>query len=413
MELQLAKGVKDTGPQEKIVQQKIVDVLRRIFELYGYVPLDTPILERLDVLSAKYAGGAEILKETFKLKDQGGRDLALRYDLTVPFARYVGMNKDLKLPFKRYQIGEVFRDGPIKLGRYRQFWQCDIDAVGVKSMKIDAEFIEVFNKAFDELGLKVEVKVNNRKILDDIMKKIGVQDGTDIVLILDKLKKVGEQEVNKELQQKGLDDKKINYLLRLMSLKGTNKQKIVELRKELGDSDGLKEIEEITKYNNEFTFDVSLARGLTYYTGTIYEVYLKNNPIKSSVASGGRYDKMVGEFLGTKQEYPAVGISFGLSVICDAIKKENKKTNTQVYVIPIKVNCTEIIRKLRDSEINTDLDYSDKGVSRNLDYASKLGIPYTLIIGEKEVKSKKFTLRDMKTGKERKLALTQIIKLLK
>src|SRR3989344_4982677 len=181
MKLQLAKGVKDTPPEEKILQLKVVDTLRKNFELYGYSPLETPILERYDTLASKYAGGSEIIKETFKLRDQGKRDLGLRYDLTVPFCRFIAMNPNLKMPFKRYQIGRVFRDGPIKLGRFREFWQCDIDVVGIKSMKIDAEFIEIFNKVFKELNIKIEIKVNNRKILDAIMNKIKAKNILDII----------------------------------------------------------------------------------------------------------------------------------------------------------------------------------------------------------------------------------------
>ncbi len=411
MKLQLAKGVKDTPPEEKIIQLKVVDTLRKVFELYGYAPLETPVLERFDVLASKYSGGSEILKETFKVQDQGGRDLALRYDLTVPFSRFVGMNKTLKLPFKRYQIGRVFRDGPIKLGRYREFWQCDIDVVGIRSMQADAEFIEIFQKAFAEMGLKVEVRVNNRKILDDIMQRLKVKDKLGAILTIDKLAKVGAKGVKKELKEKGLDDNQIKLLLKLIDIKGTNKQKVKLLKGELGVCQGLEEIEEIMKYTNKFNFDVSLARGLAYYTGTIYEVYLKKGNIKSSLAAGGRFDKMVGDFLNNKQDYPAVGVSFGLSVICDALKKKKmSKTNTEVYVVPIRTNCTEVVSKLRDAGINTDVDYNGKGISKNLDYASKLGIPYALIIGEKEMKAKKYTLRNMDTGKEQKLPISQVIK---
>src|SRR3990167_1186232 len=155
MELQLPKGTRDFSPEEKILRDKIVDTLKEVFELYGFAPLDTPILEKFDVLASKYAGGAEILKETFKLKDQGGRDLGLRYDLTVPLARFIGMNPNLKMPFKRYEMGQVFRDGPIKTGRQREFWQCDVDTVGTKNMIADAEFIKIAQRFFEAIGLNV------------------------------------------------------------------------------------------------------------------------------------------------------------------------------------------------------------------------------------------------------------------
>ena len=205
MKLELAKGVKDIYPEEKILQQRVMDVFRRTFELYGYAPIETPLLEKYEVLASKYAGGSEILNEMFTLNDQGGRRLALRYDLTVPFCRFVGMNKTLKMPFKRYEMGPVFRDGPISVSRFRQFWQCDVDVVGIKSMKIDAEFVEIFNKVFEELGLNVEVRVNNRKILDAIMERLEINKPGEAILIVDKLDKIGVKGVSKELKEIGTE----------------------------------------------------------------------------------------------------------------------------------------------------------------------------------------------------------------
>ena len=413
MKLELAKGVKDIYPEEKILQQRVMDVFRRTFELYGYAPIETPLLEKYEVLASKYAGGSEILNEMFTLNDQGGRRLALRYDLTVPFCRFVGMNKTLKMPFKRYEMGPVFRDGPISVSRFRQFWQCDVDVVGIKSMKIDAEFVEIFNKVFEELGLNVEVRVNNRKILDAIMERLEINKPGEVILIVDKLDKIGVKGVSKELKEIGTEENQIRLLLKIISVEGTNKQKLKSLREQLGVCEGLDEIEEVMKYSNKFMFDISLARGLAYYTGTIYEVYLKNGEIKTAVASGGRYDKMISGFLESNQDYPALGISFGLSRIALALQNQNIKSVNKVYVIPIKTEVNDVVKNLRNSGINTDVDYNSRGVSKNLDYASKLGIPYCLIIGEKELKSNKYTLRNMNTGKELKLSITEIIKKLK
>ena len=413
MKLELAKGVKDIYPEEKILQQKVMDVFRRTFELYGYAPIETPLLEKYEVLASKYAGGSEILNEMFTLNDQGGRRLALRYDLTVPFCRFVGMNKTLKMPFKRYEMGPVFRDGPISVSRFRQFWQCDVDVVGIKSMKIDAEFVEIFNKVFEELGLNVEVRVNNRKILDAIMERLEINKPGEVILIVDKLDKIGVKGVSKELKEIGTEENQIRLLLKIISVEGTNKQKLKSLRDQLGVCEGLDEIEEVMKYSDKFVFDISLARGLAYYTGTIYEVYLKNGEIKTAVASGGRYDKMISGFLESNQDYPALGISFGLSRIALALQNQNIKSVNKVYVIPIKTEVNDVVKNLRNSGINTDVDYNSRGVSKNLDYASKLGIPYCLIIGEKELKSNKYTLRNMNTGKELKLSITEIIKKLK
>ena len=413
MKLELAKGVKDIYPEEKILQQRVMDVFRRTFELYGYAPIETPLLEKYEVLASKYAGGSEILNEMFTLNDQGGRRLALRYDLTVPFCRFVGMNKTLKMPFKRYEMGPVFRDGPISVSRFRQFWQCDVDVVGIKSMKIDAEFVEIFNKVFEELGLNVEVRVNNRKILDAIMERLEINKPGEVILIVDKLDKIGVKGVSKELKEIGTEENQIRLLLKIISVEGTNKQKLKSLREQLGVCEGLDEIEEVMKYSDKFVFDISLARGLAYYTGTIYEVYLKNGEIKTAVASGGRYDKMISGFLESNQDYPALGISFGLSRIALALQNQNIKSVNKVYVIPIKTEVNDVVKNLRNSGINTDVDYNSRGVSKNLDYASKLGIPYCLIIGEKELKSNKYTLRNMNTGKELKLSITEIIKKLK
>ena len=413
MKLELAKGVKDIYPEEKILQQRVMDVFRRTFELYGYAPIETPLLEKYEVLASKYAGGSEILNEMFTLNDQGGRRLALRYDLTVPFCRFVGMNKTLKMPFKRYEMGPVFRDGPVSVSRFRQFWQCDVDVVGIKSMKIDAEFVEIFNKVFEELGLNVEVRVNNRKILDAIMERLEINKPGEAILIVDKLDKIGVKGVSKELKEIGTEENQIRLLLKIISVEGTNKQKLKSLREQLGVCEGLDEIEEVMKYSDKFVFDISLARGLAYYTGTIYEVYLKNGEIKTAVASGGRYDKMISGFLESNQDYPALGISFGLSRIALALQNQNIKSVNKVYVIPIKTEVNDVVKNLRNSGINTDVDYNSRGVSKNLDYASKLGIPYCLIIGEKELKSNKYTLRNMNTGKELKLSITEIIKKLK
>src|SRR3989344_5019587 len=197
MEIQMTKGVRDIPPEEKIIKNKVVDTLKELFELYGFSPLETPILERLETLSSKFAAGeaSDALKETFKLKDQGDRDLGLRFDLTVPLARFVSMNPNVKMPFKRYEMGTVFRDGPIKLGRYREFWQCDIDIVGSKSMLVEAEILAVMQTAFAKLGLDVTLKVNNRKLLNGILEQAGIKDGEPSIIAMDKLDKIGKEGV--------------------------------------------------------------------------------------------------------------------------------------------------------------------------------------------------------------------------
>ena len=292
MELQIPKGTRDTSPEEKIVKDKIVNTLKEVFELYGYAPLDTPILERFDILSSKYAGGAEILKETFRLKDQGNRELGLRYDLTVPMCRYIAMNPTIKMPFKRYQIGEVFRDGPVATARYRQFTQCDVDVVGSSSMATDAEIVSLVYTAFCRLNFEVIIRVNNRKLLNDILDYCGIQKDRQesVILSIDKLEKFGTEIVKNELKEQKIDDKKISTILDMIKIRGSNGEKLSQLKKFLKNSEGLNEIEELLSYAENTglgaNFDASMARGLAYYTGTVYEVSLKDSSVKSSICGG-------------------------------------------------------------------------------------------------------------------------------
>lgn len=419
MTLQLPKGTRDLSPEEAIVRNKIVDTLKDVFEAYGYNPLQTPAFERYDILASKYAGGAEILKETFQFKDQGKRELALRYDLTVPMCRYVGMNPNLRLPFKRYAIGEVFRDGPVEKARYRQFTQCDIDVVGIKDMKADAEIIALAQRAFRKLGFDAVVGVNNRKLLNDLLLNAGVKkDKLDTALLtIDKLDKFGLDAVKKELADKNIGIKTIKKITEIIAIKGTNNEKIGKIKSIIEKSEGIDEIDElfsllsILKVDAEF--DVSLARGLSYYTGTVIEVYLKNSKVKSAVCAGGRYDNMIGSFLG-KGDFPAVGISFGLDRLYDAYAekaKEVKKSITQVYIIPIGAfnESLKIAEELRNEDIKVDIDLAEKGPSKNLKYANSLGIPYVLFVGEEELKQGKVKLKDMNSGKEELMNAEELV----
>lgn len=426
MKLERARGTKDFSGEEALQRQQIVSALRSVFELYGYNPLETPILEKFETLASKYAGGAEILKETFKLKDQGGRELGLRYDLTVPMCRFIATNPNLKMPFKRYQIGEVFRDGPLKLGRYREFAQCDVDIVGVKSMAADAEMIAIAQDIFQRLQLNVVIRVNSRKLLNGIVATAGIkaEKAETTILTLDKLEKLGQAAVEKELEGKGIPAASAKKLMALVTVKGSNSEKTKKLETETSSSEGkegLKELQELfsnLEDSGNVEFEPSLARGLAYYTGTVFETFLKKSEITSAVAAGGRYDRMIGNFVGGNREYPAVGISFGLDIIEDALgmeKKERRKTTTSAYIIPIKAfaEAQKIASQLRKNGINTDIDLNNRDVKKNLEYAAAAGIPYAVLIGEKEVKSGKVTLRDMKTGKEETVTVAEATALMK
>jgi len=421
MELKRAKGTRDFLPEEKIARDNIVDILRKTFEKYGFNPLETPSLERMDVLSSKYAGGAEIMKETFSLKDQGGRDLGLRYDLTVPFGRVIAMNKGLRLPFKRYAIGRVFRDGPLKLGRYREFWQCDVDVVGCKSFVAEIELLNIVKEVFDKIGIDIVVKINDRRLLDAVIEKFGVDKSkiNEVILVIDKLDKVGIESVKKELIDSiGIDKIVCDKLLEIVLCEGSNQDKLKIISSFIGENEGFDNLGNIFNELDFLEFSPSLARGLSYYTGAVFEVFLKGGEIKSSLSAGGRYDQLIGDLVGDGKEYPSVGISFGLDVINEALKlnekESTKKTVVDIYVVSI--GCSEearkIVQKFREGDLNVDFDLLERGVSKNLDYASKVGIKYVVLVGKKELESKKVTLKNMISGEEQMLTTNECFKLL-
>ena len=421
MKLMNARGVRDFGPEEKIARQKVIDLLRKVFELYGFSPIETPSIERLDVLSAKYAGGAEILKETFSFNDQGGRELALRYDLTVPMCRFVGMNPNLKMPFKRYAIGRVFRDGPIKLGRYREFWQCDVDTVGVKGMTADAQFIQIAQKVFQDIGFEVELEVNNRKVLDGILESLGIdkEKQVDVLVAVDKIKKIKKQDVVKEILDAGVTEETVEKLFEIFDISGSNSEKIEKLKEYMTSEqgkEGLQEIKDVISLvdQSNVVFSLTLCRGLAYYTGTVFEGFLKNSDFKSSLCGGGRYDEMIGGLLESNREYPAVGISFGIEPITEMMKlrdkdKKTEKTITQLFIIPIKTlkESMKMAEKFREAGIKTDLDIMGRGISKNLDFANVMGIKYVAFLGGDEVAQNKVKIKNMGTGEENLLSIEE------
>jgi histidyl-tRNA synthetase len=409
MELQLPRGMRDFPPEEKILRDEVISVLKGIFELYGFSPLETPVVERWEVLSAKYSGGEEILKETFKLTDQGGRQLGLRYDLTVPLARFVGMNPTIKRPFKRYQIGTVYRDGPIKKGRTREFYQCDADIVGSSSPLADVECVQLALDVFEKLGIDVEVKINNRKVLYELAQAAEIPEELTeaAILSLDKLEKTGPDEVLREMTERGIARASATRFL-----------SGAQDREALKKGEGYRELEPVLSalQDPRVVWTPSLARGLSYYTGTIYEVYAKNSSVTGSLAAGGRYDNMIGQFLGGSEKIPAVGISFGLEPILEVLKEKHserivRKTVTQVYVIPFKTLLAEgraICQQLRRAGIKTDMDFSAKGISDGLKYANAYEIPFVVIVGPDEVAAGKVKLRDMRSGEEKLLTVDEV-----
>ncbi len=416
MDLMNAKGTRDFLPEQKILRDSIVEKIKLVFERYGFSPIETPVFERMGVLGAKFAAGeqSDTFRETFKLEDQGKRQLGLKYDLTVPMCRVVGMNPNLKMPFKRYQIERVYRDGPVEANRYREFLQCDFDTVGVKSMLIDAEAVKIIEEVYKELGLKAEVKVNNRKILDEIMEKAGVEekDREGVLVSIDKLDKISEDEVREELEAKGTKGNQANELFRLISLD------LQGLEKELGSTEGILETKELFGYCKAFNanpvFSPSMVRGLAYYTGPVFEAWSREKIVKGSLGGGGRYDKMIQLFLGSEKEFPATGFSFGIERIMDALEKksgERPKTTAKFYCFGVGIGLEKtigLVQGIREKGMNADMDFLGRSASKNLAYANSQGIRYCLILGENETRDNCFTLKDMKTGKQETLKMEKL-----
>lgn len=415
VELRNLKGTRDFIKSEQRIRNEIIGKLQRVFENYGYEPVETPIICKYDILASKYAGGDEILKEVYKFKDQGERDIGLRYDLTVPFARLIGMNPYLKMPFKRYEIGKVFRNGPVKAGRCREFIQCDVDMVGVKSMMAEAELMIMASDIYKMLGLDVYISFNNRKLLSGIIKYAGVDEAIEgsVILSLDKLEKIGRDGVRNELMEKGLGDEEITRLFSLLMMK--EDELLEKLRSnplnELIEQ-GIKELDELIYYiessgiKNICRFTPCLARGLEIYTGTVFEVFLTNGSISSSLSGGGRYDNIIGAFLDNGNEYPAVGITFGLDVIYAALEAKGMKKDAapvQVYVIPIgtETESLGIVTRLRRQGISADIEMDKRKLRKSLDYASKQQIPFVIVIGEDEIRAGKVRIKNMMEGTEK------------
>lgn len=408
------KGTKDFLPEEQQIRNKIRFTLEEIFRNYGYKPLETPILCYYNVLASKYAGGAEILKEMYKLQDQGKRKLALRYDLTVPFAKVIGMNPYIRMPFKRYEIGKVFRNGPVKTGRVREFIQCDVDVVGVKSMMAEAELILMAFNAFEKLDLNVYISYSNRKLLTGLLCELEVEKDqiNQVILTLDKLDKIGPEKVKDELYSEDIKEATIENIFKIYF--DERSRSLSYFERNFTNSlllEGIKELKELSMFLSEIgvaqkvIFNPFLARGLEIYTGTIYEVFFSDGSITSSIASGGRYDKIIGAFLNDGKEYPAVGISFGLDVIYTAYclkQKENYRPFTDIFIIPIGTenSSLKIANELRQKGWAVDIEMCGKRLKKALDYANKEKIPYVLILGEEELKSKVVKLKCMRTGKE-------------
>lgn len=417
LNLQNVKGTNDYLPEEQYIRNNIKNTLENIFLRYGCKPLETPILNYYEIMASKYAGGAEILKEIYSVKNQGDRDIVLRYDLTIPFTKVVGMNPNLRMPFKRYEIGKVFRDGPVKKGRFREFNQCDVDIVGIKSVMAEAELVTMAIDAFDELGLDVYISYNNRKLLSGMLYGLDIKEEliNSVILTLDKIEKLSKDEIIKELKEKNVSDSSIDKLFKIIDAGETVDLSYFENNELFKNNtlieEGIAELKELEEYlnllgiKNKTKFNQFLARGLDIYTGTVYEIFLKDNSITSSIGGGGRYDKIIGKFLDDGKEYPAVGISFGLDVIFTALSLKdntNIKSSTKYYIIPLgaEKECLKIAQKLRKKGESVEIEMNKRRLRNSLDYANKENIPYVLILGEDELTAGQIQLKDMEKGTE-------------
>ena len=414
MKIQNVKGGYDFLPKEQRIRNYINNILKDTFERYGYQPIETPILCYFDMLAGKYDDNNDILKEIYKLTDQGERQLGLRYDLTVPFAKFIALNKNnIKYPFKRYEINKVFRDGPVKVGRDREFTQCDVDVVGIGGEIIEAELISLYVEAFNKLQIPIIIKYNSRKLMSGLILESGIKEEliSSTITIIDKITKLTDEEITKYFLDIGLNSKQITKLLEYFKLDLKELTKRFKKTNNIILLEGLNEISNLTKYLRKLKllkytiFTPSLARGQDYYTGNVFEVYESTGRLTGSIGGGGRYDKMITNFIDDGNTYPATGISFGLTSIFALLKDReelNKDTNLDIFVIPMNtpIESLKIVNELRTMGFKVDMEMENKKIKKSLDYANKEKIPYVIIIGEDEIKNKYLKLKSMSDGNE-------------
>lgn len=419
------KGTYDYLPEEQMVREKIKDTLKPIFEKYGFAPIETPIICMYDLLASKYAEGADILNEMYKLSDQGKRKLGLRYDLTITFSKLISSNRNITMPFKRYEIGRVYRDGPIKLGRNREFTQCDIDMVGVKSVMAEAEYMMMTAEAYEKLGLDIEIEFNNRKLLSGIIKLVLGEISDDklrkCIMLIDKLAKLSRKELVEEFAKIEVSETEFDKMREYFSLEyPALKEKLANVENEQM-QEGLQEIEELYGYLEGtdalacMRFAPYLARGIDIYTGMVWEVFLKDRKIAgqdftSSIGGGGRYDKIITSFVDDGNEYPAVGMSFGLDVIYEVLKLKNadqKLSTIDLFIIPFgtEKESFKLASELRKIGIKVDIEKASKKLKKSMMYANKIGVPYVIVLGEDEIANGKLQLKNMETGENTEFAI--------
>ena len=425
-------GFMELLPPDQILFNKMKDTIKDVYESFGFLPLDTPVLELSDVLLAKAGGETE--KQIYRFT-KGDTDMAMRFDLTVPLARYVAQHAgELTFPFKRYQISKVYRGERPQKGRFREFYQCDIDIIGNDELPLihDAEIPAVIYSIFKKLDFgKFTIRINNRKVLNGFFGSLGLDDSiADILRTIDKIDKIGAQKVLAELSDLGIDSAKGEKILSFITASGSADEKIAYL-KSLGIeneifAEGVDELEKVSGYmrmfgieDDYFTIDLTIARGLDYYTGTVYETVLDEYRNLGSVCSGGRYDNLTGYY--TKQKMPGIGISIGLTRLFSQLRsaeiiKPESSSVVKALIAPMGVDMKfplEIADKLRNAGISTEVYYQDKAFKHKMKYANKAGIPYVAIIGEDELKNGEVTVKNMLTGEQQTVKAEEIISVIK
>lgn len=442
----IPKGTRDFSPVEMAKRNYIFDTIKEVYALYGFQQIETPAMESLQTLMGKY--GEEGDKLLFRVLNSGDYmsklsdeellernslrlsskicEKGLRYDLTVPFARYVVMHRDeLQMPFKRYQIQPVWRADRPQKGRYREFYQCDADVVGSDSLLNEVELMQIVDTVFTRFGIRVQIKINNRKILSGIAEVIGEPDKiVDITVAIDKLDKIGLDKVNEELKADGISDEAIAKLQPIIALSGTNEEKLQTIREVLADSEtGLKGVEETQfildtlkgSLNNEIQLDLTLARGLNYYTGAIFEVKALDYAI-GSITGGGRYDNLTGIF--GMPGLSGVGISFGADRIYDVLNgldlyPKEAVNGTKLLFINFgdkeTAYCLPVVRACRAAGISTELFPDKAKMKKQMSYANAKAIPFVVLAGDNEIAENKFTLKNMTTGEQHLVTTEELI----
>ena len=443
----IPKGTRDFGPEEMAKRNYIFNTIKDVYALYGFEHIETPAMETLQTLMGKY--GEEGDKLLFKILNSGDYlnkisdeelnernslhlasklcEKGLRYDLTVPFARYVVMHRDeLQLPFKRYQIQPVWRADRPQKGRYREFYQCDADVVGSDSLLNEVELMQIVDTVFTKFGIRIQIKINNRKILSGIAEVLAEADKiVDITVAIDKLEKIGLENVNAELKAGGITDEAIEKLQPILTMQGSNEDKLKTIEKVLESSEvGLKGVEE-TRFildtlnsvglNNEIQLDLTLARGLNYYTGAIFEVKALDTPM-GSITGGGRYDNLTGIF--GMPGLSGVGISFGADRIYDVLNTlelypKEMLSSTQVLFINFgekeTAYCLPFIAEIRKSGIRAEIFPDKAKMKRQMNYANAKNIPYVVFAGEDEIEKGKLMLKDMQSGEQKLVTAKELI----